>query len=383
MKRKKLFILAAGILVLAFTGCKSKEEEPAAETDTGEVSEEPGLNTEEAQPEKGPVLCMMDLYQDGTEEEKAYARFVDERQFEEETYALGMIQWIPVGKYAFLDINQDGVSELILSGALDTEYYIYTYDKENGKILPLGEVYGGSDDRFLYLKENQSVGKLPADMEGVGGLGMLCEFETIGMRDTGEPYLDHSFLLDVHLNEEGQIQYELYTGPHSESSIEAEELAPLLENAVTVEFSEIPVDLSTDLSQYLGKDIKELEGITGGLQEEEAAEGYKWYKNKDVKALAEAETGIVKGIGLYAGNDYTLEGLRIPSYMMLEWNGYSSWLYEKGWEWQERKEEGEREIRIYSNPDGRIFKMYSKLEDWQIESFWMYDGNVSDVMTFE
>lgn len=359
---------------------QSEVEQEHMASDEESVAEESGTPEEAEKPK--PITSMLDLYGEGTEAEQAYARFVDNKEYEPDSYwDMNLEAWLPPAEYAFCDLDQDGPPELILrpfgSWLCDL---VYQYNPETKAIVYLGQGEGGEVQysqaykSLVYASESGSDKNYNFHSISYWEDGKKPSLNTTLMiwyreEDGGEPEISFMSLGDAN-GENGELteeQYEGYVG----------ELIP-------VEFAEIPSDPAMDLSQYLGQDVQSIEELIGDLQETESVSGYRQLTDGVVTVLAEPETGIVKLIKLRSGSDYTIEGIRITP--LLDQMLFNSWhviLADLGWESSDMNSEiGEAKWREFTKADGSYARLcYDKGEilDY-LESFCIYDSSIKDAV---
>lgn len=369
---KKYVCLFLLLCAVSMTACKKSVERVPEES----VQPEGGSEAEqEENPDEGqqggeelPVTCMMDLWGDGTEEERAYAEFIDELRFEEGVGEMMLDFWLPITQYALLDINQDGTQELALAsvGIEHPEeepfrnYFVYSYDKGTKEInrIYMEIMYQGtfqySADYQALVYKGEMFWDLPEGVESfyelqqMGGLGEgvkpLYEFFT--MEKVNENYY-RKFTVGSQNTADTTLYY---TEGAEEREISEEEYESCLADVADIPFSDILVPPSRELSGYLGQKLAVLLEQTGEeLQEGEDEGEWKRLENDTLAVLIEPDTEIIQMIEMHMGSGHTVEGIRLLPDLMRGYFGAEYLLKQNGWE-EETYDEGDAE---YVNSSGQ------------------------------
>lgn len=381
-----LLLLLCTVSVAACMGPAQNVQEKGVQPESvAEANqEEPSKEEQQKEAEEKPVNSMMDLFADGTEEEQAYAEFVDELRFEKDFYEMLLEYWLPVTQYALVDINQDGVQELALAtvGIEYPEeeplrnYFIYGYDKETKEIhlIRMQILYQGT---FQYSPNYQALvfrGEMFFDLpEGVesfyelqqmGGMGEGVKplYEFLTMEKLGENRY-RSFTVGSEDTASATLHYSEGT---EKKEISEEEYEGYLEDAADIPLLDIPVPPSRELSRYLGQKLDVLLDETGEELLEGENEGeWKRLENDMLAVLIDPDTTMIQMVEMHMGSGYTVEGLRLVPNLMRAEVGADYLLRQTGWE---AGAYGGEDTEYVNSAGQRLVLHFQELEG---EEYWL------------
>lgn len=404
MKGKFVFVLLAALMLLsACTKISDKEQAEPKENTTAETPvvtnpEEPSKEAPlpEQEEEKIP-LSMTDLWNDGSEAEKAYAEFVDQGWYEPTLYQVSE-RTAPMEQYALVDIDEDGSPELLLAsmemeyGNMYRNYMAFQYQPDTKTVENLWlcneEFY---DRKVQYSRSEHAI---------------VFEDEYLWYHEEDlEPIWDFrspekSFQIgpmDFFHDEDSSVPLCYYEIGQEPRKITREEYEEYTADLSEIEFSPILTDPAIELSQYLGQDLSVLQELTGPLQETEDPDGYLRLENGEVTVLLKQGSDTVWAIGLHRLNDegvyelsqqedyrsfirnnYTIEGIR-PTACIFDLTGIYMILDGRDWTSQNSKSQTSY---LFSDPAGRQLELRLKEKGGgfspDFESIWIYGSSLSD-----
>lgn len=173
-----------------------------------------------------------------------YNAFINEKKYEQ-----FIDEWVlPATEYAILDINQDGIPELLINSEWDIEWrntLIFSYDVVSEEVVFIKDIYHCYDIRYSSkYRAIEYTDIKPSTMLGISSFDTVEAKELVNLfvigRDTvyleGDKTETYNF---IHIFGEGEEQ------------IKDEERQEYFSELNTVEFTELPIDIPNNMQEEL------------------------------------------------------------------------------------------------------------------------------------